>query len=485
MKTCLKHFLLELGWVRLSSCVVLLVSLVLASWFIANREIETSSQQKGEAEGTEKEDYPHLLTRLEPVEVGYVRELYLVPGKVHKMKTLSLRPALFEIEHFLTEQECNDIIFMAQTQGLERSKTLGEQSLDENGDGNDNSSNPELSPAEIFQGLDSDNDGSLDVGEVARGVLDLGRVIVNVDDVKKMISDLDMDPNKDGIISYEEFEDLTKKNKEKELRAYLEKIHETNSNKRTRDSSTTFLDPYEHLDFKPFFESLRDRIHLATNLPKDMIWSSENMQVVRYQEKQHYHCHFDSEEEVVMNTPCCHYTENLYEDDNLDCVPCRYLTLFYYLNEPKLGGETAFPAADNFTLAENESNVDRELLMCDLADHCYDSNLYYKPKRGTALLWYNHFVDNETGWLGPMDFMSYHGGCNVIEGTKWAANNWINAGPTRELDVKLWEETRLMEEDFQERMKREPWEEQTGQKSSDEQSNYNEEKPLEKQNGLE
>lgn len=65
-----------------------------------------------------------------------------------------------------------------------------------------------------------------------------------------------------GIISYEEFEDLTKKNKEKELRAYLEKIHETNSNKRTRDSSTTFLDPYEHLDFKPFFESLRDRYEI-------------------------------------------------------------------------------------------------------------------------------------------------------------------------------------------------------------------------------
>ena len=73
---------------------------------------------------------------------------------------------LLEIEDFLTEQECNDIIFMAQTQGLERSKTLGEQSLDENGDGNDNSSNPELSPAEIFQGFDSDNDGSLNVEEV-------------------------------------------------------------------------------------------------------------------------------------------------------------------------------------------------------------------------------------------------------------------------------------------------------------------------------
>lgn len=73
MKTCLKHVLLELGWVRLSSCVVLLVSLVLASWFIANREIDTSSQQtEGEAEGTEKKDYPHVLTRIDPVEVRHI-----------------------------------------------------------------------------------------------------------------------------------------------------------------------------------------------------------------------------------------------------------------------------------------------------------------------------------------------------------------------------------------------------------------------------
>ena len=45
--------------------------------------------------------------------------------------------------------------------------------------------------------------------------------------------------------------------------AYLEKMHATNSNKRTRDSSTTFLDPYEHIDFKPFFENLRDRYENA------------------------------------------------------------------------------------------------------------------------------------------------------------------------------------------------------------------------------
>lgn len=32
----------------------------------------------------------------------------------------------------------------------------------------------------------------------------------------------------------------------------------------------------------------------------------------------------------------------------------RYLTFFYYLNEPTLGGETAFPIADNKTVPVNE-----------------------------------------------------------------------------------------------------------------------------------
>ena len=98
---------------------------------------------------------------------------------------------------------------------------------------------------------------------------------------------------------------------------------------------------------------------------------------------------------------------------------------------------------------------------CDLSDHCYDANLYYKPKRGTALFWYNHLINEETGWLGPLDVMSYHGGCDVLEGTKWAANNWINAGNDRETDMKVWEVSRLVEKDFQERLERYPWEEQT------------------------
>ena len=42
-------------------------------------------------------------------------------------------------------------------------------------------------------------------------------------------------------------------------------------------------------------------------------------------------------------------------------------------------------------------------------------------------MWYNHVVDNVTGLLGTQDERSLHGGCDVLEGHKWIANNWINA----------------------------------------------------------
>lgn len=129
-------------------------------------------------------------------------------------------------------------------------------------------------------------------------------------------------------------------------------------------------------------------------------------------------------------------------------MPAKNLYLFYFF----------------FLVGFQKSYLARDINKCNLAEHCYDSNLYYKPKRGTALLWYNHFVSNETGWLGPVDQASFHGGCNVIEGTKWAANNWINAAIDREADLKVWELTRVMEEEYQEKMKENPWEEQTNRK---------------------
>lgn len=63
----------------------------------------------------------------------------------------------------------------------------------------------------------------------------------------------------------------------------------------------------------------------------------------------------------------------------------------------------------------------------NLMEFCYDGNLVVKPKRGKAIMWYNHFVDEETGWLGERDDYTLHGGCGVGSGVKWIANNWITA----------------------------------------------------------
>ncbi|CAG7833542.1 unnamed protein product [Allacma fusca] len=45
-----------------------------------------------------------------------------------------------------------------------------------------------------------------------------------------------------------------------------------------------------------------------------------------------------------------------------------------------------------------------------------------KPVKGSAVLWFNFYAD------GREDFMTYHGGCPVMFGAKWAANKWIRYG---------------------------------------------------------
>lgn len=65
-------------------------------------------------------------------------------------------------------------------------------------------------------------------------------------------------------------------------------------------------------------------------------------------------------------------------------------------------------------------------------------------------MWYNHVIDKHTGWLGSPDLFTSHGGCDVIKGTKWAANNWINAGVDLEKDKTVWKRFWEVEKQFQE-----------------------------------
>ncbi|KAK3741686.1 hypothetical protein QZH41_009237 [Actinostola sp. cb2023] len=180
----------------------------------------------------------------------------------------------------------------------------------------------------------------------------------------------------------------------------------------------------------PVINALEERILKLTGLSKELIYGSERIQVVRYTEHGHYHAHYDSETHTRTDTPCCHLISdisNLFSFKH-PCRLCRYITILYYLNDVEDGGETAFPVADNATVNRTFMDNSRsEYDYYNLNENCKYSNLIVKPKKGLAIMWYNHHRDEESEWLGAMDDYSLHGGCVVHKGIKWIANNWITA----------------------------------------------------------
>lgn len=62
----------SLHWVGVASFLVLLISMLLASWFISNRETDSSALHQNEKEGSKEEDILPKLTRIDPVKVTLI-----------------------------------------------------------------------------------------------------------------------------------------------------------------------------------------------------------------------------------------------------------------------------------------------------------------------------------------------------------------------------------------------------------------------------
>uniref|UniRef100_A0A8I6AW42 Prolyl 4-hydroxylase, transmembrane n=1 Tax=Rattus norvegicus TaxID=10116 RepID=A0A8I6AW42_RAT len=100
------------------------------------------------------------LTRLEGIKVGYERKVQVVAGRDHFIRTLSLKPLLFEIPGFLSDEECRLIIHLAQMKGLQRSQILPTEEYEEA------MSAMRVSQLDLFQLLDQNHDGRLQLREV-------------------------------------------------------------------------------------------------------------------------------------------------------------------------------------------------------------------------------------------------------------------------------------------------------------------------------
>lgn len=92
----------------------------------------------------------------------------------------------------------------------------------------------------------------------------------------------------------------------------------------------------------------------------------------------------------------------------------RHATLLWYLSKPEEGGETWFPRATGGPPPFGEWAA------------CDTRGAKVSPSNATAVLFYNLRAD------GNLDEMSWHCGCAVTKGVKWAANSWIRNTAPRE-----------------------------------------------------
>ncbi|XP_058488663.1 transmembrane prolyl 4-hydroxylase [Solea solea] len=352
------------------------------------------------------------LKRIEGIRVGHVQTVTLVPGKVHEMRTLSLKPLLFEIPGFLSEDECRVVMQLAQLKGLMESQLMVQEGQEEL------AKELNLSPEEIFNLLDINQDGQLQLHEILTHSRVRDGIWLTPENLREIYAGLKADKDNNGLLSLDEFRLLSNDAFQRFLLQRGVKRSQL-----VRNSRHTWL--YQGKGAHQVLQDIKTRVTRLTRLPPTLVDLSEPLQVVRYEKGGHYHAHHDSGP-VYPETACTH-TRLAANTSTPFETSCRYITVLFYLNSVDGGGETAFPVADNRTYDE-VCLIQNDVDLLDTRRNCDKSNLRVKPTKGTAVFWYNYLSDGR-GWVGEQDEYALHGGCVVTQGTKWVANKWINIDP--------------------------------------------------------
>uniref|UniRef100_A0A5K1UMI5 Transmembrane prolyl 4-hydroxylase n=1 Tax=Macaca mulatta TaxID=9544 RepID=A0A5K1UMI5_MACMU len=277
------------------------------------------------------------LTRLEGIKVGHERKVQLVTDRDHFIRTLSLKPLLFEIPGFLTDDECRLIIHLAQMKGLQRSQILPTEEYEEA------MSTMQVSQLDLFQLLDQNRDGHLQLREVLAQTRLGNGWWMTPESIQEMYTAIKADPDGDGVLSLQEFSNMDLRDFHKYMRS-----HKAESSELVRNSHHTWL--YQGEGAHHVMRAIRQRVLRLTRLSPEIVELSEPLQVVRYGEGGHYHAHVDSGP-VYPETICSH-TKLVANESVPFETSCRYITVLFYLNNVTGGGETVFPVADNRTYDE-------------------------------------------------------------------------------------------------------------------------------------
>jgi prolyl 4-hydroxylase len=172
-------------------------------------------------------------------------------------------------------------------------------------------------------------------------------------------------------------------------------------NNQVRTSSTAWLNT-QQTGLK-LLDDITRRVYELVQVPMN---HAEDMQVLHYGYKQHYHAHHDFFDPSVYPTPEYKLGHN------------RMITVFMYLSDVEEGGETNFPYATGEKQVGSYSQ-------CNLG-------LKVKPKLGDCIIFYSMKAEAQRPQGNQLDFNSLHAGCDVLKGDKWSANYWIRNVPWRQ-----------------------------------------------------
>jgi len=178
------------------------------------------------------------------------------------------------------------------------------------------------------------------------------------------------------------------------------------------------------------------RVADAARLPlRTVERGSDDLQVIKYSGGQGYYlAHYDS---LFLGFLANKVNAKEFHGSS----DARFVTVLYYLrSDPGLqGGATCFPWAGKTCDALSNANIFDIKNRQSNTSHWHsvatrgcvgDNEVLVKPKRGRAVLWYNHFVTAE-GLLGEMDPCSLHLACDVKRGVKVAGNHWVRVPAVR------------------------------------------------------
>lgn len=356
------------------------------------------------------------LPRRDAVAVGHVESIQLDEEKSVQLTTRSVKPPIFEIPDLLSSDECDHFVELAKRNGLEESETAG-KSKGVTREGTNATLTEELmiKYCKRINRYDNDKDGSITMMEFAGYVYYITRMLVRTSDLWTVYQTLL--PEGAHVITYK---NCTKLNRTQ----FVEFIYQLfNMNRlsyyKDRYSEHSWVELNDKADKDPVLKRVKRRIAEVTQMSVLQIEHSEDLQVVKYQRGGHYHAHYDSSvSQEMIEKRCCGKFQDIQKST---CLLCRYITILFFLNNVTEGGETAFPVADREELFVGQN------YSTNLSKHCNRASLVVKPVKGSALLWYNNVLDEESGKMGEVDMLTLHGGCDVIEGEKWIANLWLNA----------------------------------------------------------